>query len=135
MKIPLSQYQLAHIRKAVFAGVGMAVTAFVTGLTSGVQLQVLVTWPAVAGLLSAFLIGLLGTFRIPNKDFMLVEKVIETINPVLGEKVAVILDPMMAAREPTDRPVVEQVTPAPLVMPGPDPLTLTAQAPPPVPTD
>lgn len=120
MKIPLTQYEVAHVRKAIFAGLGMAGSAFGAALASGVPLQTVIAWPAVSGLIGAFIVGLFGTFKIPNKDFLLAQKVIEEINPALGEKVAVILDPVMAAREPTDKPAATQEGPVDLVSP-PDP--------------
>lgn len=118
MNMPFSQYQLAHVRKAVFAGFGFVGTAIATALANGVPLADLEHWPGTAGLLAAFIVGFGGTFQIPNKDFAMVEKVIETINPALGDKVAVVLDPVLAANEPTDKPAPEQITPAPLVQPA-----------------
>jgi hypothetical protein len=99
MKIPFTSYELAHVRKALSAGVLALGAAVVTALTNHVAASTLITWPAVGGLAGAFLVAAVGTFWTPANKSLIAEiaTVIEDVDPALVP----ILDPILATTPPT----------------------------------
>lgn len=120
MKIPLSKYELAHIRKALTAGLSGAVAVVLTAVSNHTDMHSLIVWPGIGGVLAAFFLPLFLTFNIPNKDLVEIEKLADAFDPAVAAAVHVALDPVLAAQEPSDAPVLTDVPqdgPVPLVTP------------------